>query len=119
MPHLTIEYTQNLSGFPADQVLAEINLALSSHPDIGGEVGLRSRCIALEHFAAGTIREHRAFVHAKLQLLSGRSHASKKEMTERIARVLRHATPRPAGMHIQLSIDVVDMDRDSYLRESW
>lgn len=117
MPHLTVEYTRNLPEFPADQVLAELNLALSSHAELGDEEGLKSRCTMLEHFAVGTAREHRAFVHAELRLLSGRSPETKKELAERIARVLRHATPRPAQLSVQLSIEVLDMDRDSYHKE--
>lgn len=117
MPHLNIEYSSNLPHFPADQVLAEINLALSSHPEMGDESYLKSRCIALEHFAVGTAREHRAFVHVELRLLSGRSPEAKKDLAERIARVLRHAAPRPDGMSVQLSIEVTDMDRGSYHKE--
>lgn len=119
MPHLTVEYTKNLPDFPAAHVLAELNLALSSSAAIVDEAGLKSRCIPLEHFAIGTAREHRAFVHAELRLLSGRDMETKKDLAERIARVLRHATPRPEGMQVQMSIEVVDMDRESYVREDW
>ena len=39
------------------------------------------------------------------------------ELAERIAAVLRRRTPQPEGMLVQLSVEIVDMDRPSYVKE--
>ena len=56
-------------------------------------------------------------MHAQLRMLSGRSPEAKKDLTERIAVVLRRLTPRPAGVLVQLSVELVDMDRPSSVNE--
>ena len=58
-----------------------------------------------------------AFVHAQLRLLSGRDAETKRDLTGRIADVLRRHAPRPAGVLVQLSVEIVDMDRPSYVKE--
>ena len=35
----------------------------------------------------------------------------------RIAAVLRERTPKPQGVMVQLSVEIVDMDRPSYVKE--
>ncbi len=71
MPHLTVEYSHNLSGFPETQLLAELNAAVTSSPEIADEADLKSRVLRVQQFAVGTAPDQRAFVHAQLRLLSG------------------------------------------------
>ena len=117
MPHLTIEYSRNLTGFPEAQVLTELNQAVTSSPEIADEADLKSRCVVLDRYAIGTAPAQRAFVHAQLRLLSGRTPEAKKDLSERIATVLRRLTPCPTGVLVQLSVEIVDMDRPSYIKE--
>lgn len=117
MPHLIVEYSQNLAGFPEAQALAELNQAVTSSPEILDEADLKSRCVRVDTFAIGTAPAQRAFVHAQLRLLSGRSSEAKQDLSGRVAAVLRRLTPRPAGVMVQLSVEIVDMDRGSYVKE--
>ncbi len=118
MPHLIVEYSHHLAGFPAAQALAELNQAVTSSPEIVDEADLKSRAVQVQHCAVGTAPPaRRAFVHAQLRLLSGRSPEAKADLSERIAAVLRQLTPRPEGVLVQLSVEIVDMDRGSYIKE--
>ena len=117
MPHLTVEYSHNLSNFPQAQVLSELNAAVTSSPEIADEADLKSRVRQVQQFAVGTAPDQRAFVHAQLRLLAGRSPEAKADLTERIAAVLRQRMPRPEGVLVQLSVQIVDMDRGSYIKE--
>lgn len=117
MPHLTVEYSANLSGYPEAETLAELNAAVCSHREVADEADLKSRILRVERYEIGTAPAQRAFVHAQLRLLSGRTPEAKKELTERIAQVLRARTPRPEGVLVQLSVEIVDMDRPSYVKE--
>ena len=56
-------------------------------------------------------------MHAQLRLLSGRTPDAKKDLSERVAAVLRRLTPKPEGVMVQLSVEIVDMDRPSYVKE--
>jgi 5-carboxymethyl-2-hydroxymuconate isomerase len=117
MPHLIVEYSHNLAGFPEAQVLTELNQAATASPEIADEADLKTRFTVAHSFAIGTAAEPRAFVHAQLRMLSGRTPEAKLDLSERIASVLRRLTPRPAGVQVQLSVEVVDMDRGSYAKE--
>ncbi|WP_027995165.1 5-carboxymethyl-2-hydroxymuconate Delta-isomerase [Simplicispira psychrophila] len=117
MPHLIVEYSQNLPAFPEAQALIELNEAITTHPEIPSEIELKSRFVLVDSFAIGTLPAQRAFVHAQLRLLSGRTPEAKKDLSERIAEVLRRLTPKPAEVLVQLSVEIVDMDRASYVKE--
>ncbi|MBS0392225.1 MAG: 5-carboxymethyl-2-hydroxymuconate Delta-isomerase [Proteobacteria bacterium] len=117
MPHLTIEYSSNLPAYPEAQALAELNAAVCASPEVLDEADLKSRFVRHASFHVGTVPAGRAFVHAQLRLLSGRSPEAKQDLAHRVAEVLRRLTPRPAGVMVQLSVEIVDMDRPSYIKE--
>ena len=117
MPHLIVEYSSNLPAYPEAQALAELNAAVCASPEVLDEADLKSRFVRNASFHVGTVASGRGFVHAQLRLLSGRTPEVKKELSERIAEVLRAHTPRPQGVMVQLSVEVVDMDRGSYAKE--
>ena len=117
MPHLTVEYSANLHHYPEAETLTALNATLCTHAEIQDEAELKTRFIVADSFEIGTAPANRAFVHAQLRLLSGRTPEAKKELSERIAAVLRERTPKPQGVLVQLSVEVVDMDRGSYAKE--
>jgi 5-carboxymethyl-2-hydroxymuconate isomerase len=117
MPHLIVEYSQNLAGFPEAQALTDLNQAITSSPEVLDEADLKSRFVLVDSFEIGTAPANRAFVHAQLRLLSGRTPEAKKDLSGRVAEVLRRLSPRPAGVMVQLSVEIVDMDRGSYVKE--
>ncbi|MEG0920155.1 MAG: 5-carboxymethyl-2-hydroxymuconate Delta-isomerase [Comamonas sp.] len=118
MPHLIVEFSDNLTGFPAKQILAELNTAVIASGQVQDETDLKSRTVRTSQFVIGANREaSRGFVHAELRLLAGRTPEIKRDLSDRIAAVLRELTPKPEGMLVQLSVDIVDMDRSAYTKE--
>ena len=95
MPHLVIETTANLGTYPKAQALKELAASLTAHPQIPVEADLKIRFVDVTDFVMGTAPEPRGFVHAELRLLSGRT---------------------PAGVSVQLSVEVRDMDRAPYAK---
>lgn len=117
MPHLTLEYSQNLAPFPEAEVLHAVNATLCAHPEVAQESDLKTRTVPVASFAIGTQPERRAFVHAQLRLLSGRTPEAKQALSALVLQALRPLVPRPDGVAVQLSVEVVDMDRASYQKE--
>lgn len=118
MPHLHIEYTDNLNGLNERELMREINAVVCSHPTVPDEADVKAR-IARLHMSnvyIGTQPENRGFVHVQLQLMAGRSTEAKKQMSDGIAEVLRHLVPQPANVMVQLSVDVADMDKGTYFK---
>lgn len=117
MPHLIVEYSSNLAPFPEREALADLNTAVCASPEVQVEADLKTRFVSHTSFCVGTASDPRGFVHAQLRLLSGRSEQAKQDLAERIAKALRRHTPRPQGMLVQMSVEIVDMDRPSYVKE--
>lgn len=117
MPHLIVEYSSNLPDFPEREALAALNAAVCASPEVADEADLKTRIRRVDSYEIGTAPAQRAFVHGQLRLLSGRTPQAKNDLAGRVASVLRRCTPRPDGVLVQLSVEIVDMDRPSYLKE--
>lgn len=117
MPHLIVEYSGNLPHYPEAEALTALNASLCAHPQVLDELDLKTRFVVADSFEIGTAPAQRAFVHAQLRVLSGRTPEAKKELSDLIAGVLRELTPKPQGVLVQLSVEIVDMDRGSYAKE--
>ena len=115
MPHLTLEYSSNLDTLDAAGLLSELNAALAGAGQFE-EVDIKSRAYRVDCFAIGTATEGRAFVHAKLALLSGRAPAVKADLSQCMLRVLQRACPAVGGVETQLCAEILDIDRDSYAK---
>ena len=116
MPHLTLEYTSNLSDLDPKQVLVALNHALVASGQFE-EFDIKSRALPLDTYLVGTTDERRAFVHAKLALLSGRSAQTKNELSGAMLQVLRVACKGRGGCSVQLCAEIIDIDRASYAKD--
>ncbi|QXZ09557.1 5-carboxymethyl-2-hydroxymuconate isomerase [Comamonas sp. Y33R10-2] len=118
MPHLHIEYTNNLTGLNERELMREINAVVCAHPTVPDEADVKSRIARLDmdKVYIGNQPEGRGFVHVELKLMAGRSTEAKKQMSDGMAEVLRRLVPQPAGVVVQLSVDVVDMDKGTYFK---
>ena len=113
MPHLTLEFTNNLSGFDAQKALLHMNKAIfqSGHFD---EADIKSRAIPIDCFVIGTSPENRAFVHAKLAVLSNRPPAVRQALSTMLLKELSDLLPEyPGASCSDLRRDIGD--RTGYL----
>ena len=114
MPHLHLEYTANLTQLDADKALLRLNHALVASGQFGAEFDIKSRSFKVESFRVGTAMTARGFVAVRLALLSGRSAQVKKQLSESLLAVVQELGPWPEGVQVQLSVELLDIDRDSY-----
>ncbi|WP_428827640.1 5-carboxymethyl-2-hydroxymuconate Delta-isomerase [Azonexus sp. IMCC34842] len=115
MPHLTLEYSRNLSNFNPMRALLALNTAmfdsgLFSEPDI------KSRAIALETFLVGISPTPRGFAHVRIALLAGRSDEERKELADAVLASLGATIDRHNRAEIQLSVETTELDRASYAK---
>ena len=61
-----------------------------------------------------TAMNERAFVAVRLALLSGRSPEIKKQLSQNLLAVLQDLCEWPVGVEVQLSVELLDIDRESY-----
>ena len=113
MPFLTLEYSANLTNLDAPALLLHLNESLvTSAPT--EEMAIKSRASRFDVFQVGTTAEPRAFLHVKLSLLSGRTPEVKRGIAEGLMAVLQAAGPWPAGMLVQMAVELTDIDRAAF-----
>ncbi|CAI8775215.1 5-carboxymethyl-2-hydroxymuconate isomerase [Pseudomonas marginalis] len=114
MPHLHLEYTANLTNLAVEKTLLRLNNVLMASGQFGSEFDIKSRAVKLESFQVGTSLNPRAFIAVKLSLLSGRSPQVKQQLSQSLLAALQDLGDWPTDLQVQLSVQLVDMDRDSY-----
>lgn len=115
MPHLTVEYTNNLPTFDAGDVLLALNGVLASCGHFE-DIDIKSRAIRLDIHLVGRGQPSHGFVHAKLAILSGRSEDTKRALSEALLRTLQDASQWPADTAVQLCVEVQEIERASYAK---
>ena len=116
MPHMTVEYTNNLQGIDEVALMAALTNAVCDHPTVADEADVKTRIAALSNYQIGRNNAGRAFAHVELRLMAGRTPEVKKELSDRLAAVLKSGIPAQSGLDVQLSVDIVDMDKPSYFK---
>lgn len=117
MPHIHVEYTRNIANFDAKGVLGALN-QVCLDTGLFGEADIKSRAVGLDDFQVGVKPELRGFVHVRVALLSGRSTEQKKGLSDGVLTMLMDRVKAGAGMEVQFSVEVVDMDRACYAKEN-
>ena len=117
MPHITLEYTDNIDQ-PIEfrDLFAELHQVLSSVAGISiANCKSRARCLDTYHIGEG--KAGNAFVHLEVRLLEGRSAELKREIGERGLEVLKkHFARSLSDRHLQITLEVRDMQRQAYFK---
>ncbi|WP_248749665.1 5-carboxymethyl-2-hydroxymuconate Delta-isomerase [Pseudomonas sp. MWU15-20650] len=114
MPHLHLEYTANLTDLAVEKTLLRLNNVLMASGQFGSEFDIKSRAVKVERFLVGTSLSPRGFIAVTLSLLSGRSPQVKKQLSESLLAALQDLGEWPADLQVQLSVELLDIDRDAY-----
>ncbi|HEX9923929.1 MAG TPA: hypothetical protein VGD99_14830 [Anaerolineae bacterium] len=108
MPHLTLEYTDNIS-FDVQPLLARLHDALVATGAVNMK-GLKSRAIRHTEYRIADGHEGYAFVHLNILLKEGRPFETQQEVAKRAMAVLEDTF----GHHFEqgyfsLSLDIKEM----------
>ena len=117
MPHLTLEYTENVSQeIRPSELLPELYelLAREAGIDIGN---CKSRAICRDEYHIGRGETRQAFVHLEIRVLEGRPPEVKRAIGKRSLAVLdEHLGQSAAELNVQLTVEIVDMQRAGYFK---
>jgi 5-carboxymethyl-2-hydroxymuconate isomerase len=112
MPHLIIEFTHGQASEAQVERLLDAVHRAAADCGLFDERHIRVRAIPLPFYCVAGRREH--FIHAQLRLHAGREVAQRRALSEAVLAVLR-AQGWPARV---ITVEVVEMERDSYARYS-
>jgi len=117
MPHLTLEYTSNLSGTPPTP-----ELLLTAHGILHAVAGInpgncKSRWREVGEWAVGFGDEPSAFVHLQIRFLEGRPLEVQQAVGEGILDLLKdHFLPGPPGLDVQITVDIQEIRKATYFK---
>jgi 5-carboxymethyl-2-hydroxymuconate isomerase len=116
MPHLTLEYTDNLD-FEVQPLLARLHEEVVATGAINLK-GIKSRAIRHTQYRIAEGDPQYAFVHVGLLIREGRPIETQKEATRRVMAVLKETFgSRFEKEHLSLSVDLKEMREGIALTE--
>jgi len=108
MPHLTLEYTDNLS-FDVQPLLARLHTEVVATGAINLK-GIKSRAVRHTEYRIADGNPDYAFVHVNLLIREGRSIEIQQEAARRVMAVLKDAFGhRFEKGYLSLSVDIKEM----------
>jgi 5-carboxymethyl-2-hydroxymuconate isomerase len=108
MPHLTLEYTDNLE-FDTQPLLARLHSELVATGAVNLK-GLKSRIVRHSEYRMADGNPEYAFVHVNLLIREGRPLEIQKDMSQRILDVLKETFgERFDNSYLSLSVDIKEM----------
>lgn len=113
MPHIRLEYTNNLGNIDFQKIFSEIHSILATITDVET---CKSRAIPLTNYYIGKDNNNHAFIHVELKLLAGRSLAIKQQIGEQIMAVLKKNLKIPSNLNLQVTLEICDIDNLTYLK---
>lgn len=115
MPHLHIEYSDNIQNLETKPMLLGIHQALCDAKYITEPRDLKSRAICQQNYVIGLdLNTNQAYVHAKVSLLSGRSPELKQAISQCVLKVMQQYVQPQQGLEIQLCVEIVEMPKSCY-----
>lgn len=117
MPHIVIEYSDNLPEAPDFRALfAELHGALVGLGDVKLN-DIKSRAIKLSDWYVGDGAASHAFVHVKLHLINRRTVEFKRRAVAAMQTVVAaHFARALAERQCQLCFETVDIDGETYAK---
>jgi 5-carboxymethyl-2-hydroxymuconate isomerase len=108
MPHLTLEYTDNLD-FDVQPLLARLHEELVATGAVNLK-GIKSRAVRLTDYRIADGDPAYAFVHVSLLIREGRSVEVQQEAARRVMNVLKESFgQRFESGYLSLSVDIKEM----------
>jgi len=108
MPHLTLEYSDNLS-FEVQPLLKRLHTELVATGAINLK-GLKSRAVGHSQYRIADGDPDYAFVHVNLLIREGRPVEVQKDAAQRVMAVLKETFgERFENSHLSLSVDIKEM----------
>ena len=117
MPHLTLEYSDNLPApVDFDALFARLHEALV---EIGSFrlADLKSRAVPRPCFRVGAGSPESVFVHLTVAIFAGRPPAQQQEIGERLLTLLQAAfEPAWSGRPCDFTVELREMRREGYFK---
>ena len=117
MPHIHLEYTDNIEQLETKPLLVALNKALIQGGYAQSGLDIKSRAICHTDYVIGEDEQNQAYIHLKLSLLTGRSVELRQEISACLLKVLENSLPKQNKVTVQLCVEVLEMQREIYSKK--
>lgn len=114
MPHIHLEYSDNLKDFHSQPVLLGLNQALFATGHVNVATDIKSRAICQNDYLIGLGESNQAYVHVKVSLLSGRDLNTKTDISNQLLLALQQLLPKQTHLTVQLCVEILEMEKACY-----
>jgi 5-carboxymethyl-2-hydroxymuconate isomerase len=118
VPHLTLEYTRNLTEkAPPPDLFLQVHRLLASAAGIRAG-NCKSRWLETENWVVGDGEGESAFVHLSIRFLEGRPLETRQDVGAGALEILRsHFLPAPKGVDLQITVEVREIQEALYFKD--
>ena len=121
MPHIIVEYSSDIQKSSIEQIQKQIQKIISSIKDGNFDFDhCKTRSISYDdYFLGGLESKDSSFVHVTIKILAGRSVEIKQQIGSQTIDFLKDFIENEESLQTfqtDLSVDVVEMDRDTYIK---
>lgn len=113
MPHIVVEYSENLSKINIPVLLADLHDALAAQETVK-KAKIKTRAIPIKDVTVGEREDLDEMVHIVLKLLEGRPDELRKAMAETLFGIACGAV-KAVYTNCAVTVEVVEMDPVTYI----
>ena len=112
MPHLIIEFSEQVESMVSPQLMVEQIRTAAMASGLFNEQAIKVRAMGYQHFRNGV--DDNDFIHVTARILSGRTLEQRQSLSEILLKTLQNMSLP----ELSLSVEVVEMERESYLKST-
>lgn len=114
MPHIIIEYSNNLTDLNVHDLIHDCHHAMDGHHNVTND-RVKTRAIKLDDFFVGVYRGKGQMIHITLKLMTGRSIEARHELAKMLYDEAKKHLPAAKYPNAALTVEVVELDRATYI----
>ncbi len=113
MPHLVVEYSDNLKDLDVRVLLQDMHRALDGQYNIASN-RIKARAIRLADYIVGDQGRDAAMIHITFKLMQGRSIEAQKELSSLLQQIARTHVPADQYPNSAVTVEVVELVTSTY-----
>jgi 5-carboxymethyl-2-hydroxymuconate isomerase len=117
MPHIHLEYSDNIENLETKPILLALNKALVEGAYVGSANDIKSRAIRQQDYVIGLRDDSQAYVHAKVSLLTGRSVELQQAISQLLLTTLEQHLPQQSQVKLQICVEILEMQKTTYSKK--
>jgi 5-carboxymethyl-2-hydroxymuconate isomerase len=111
MPHLILEYSDNIGSLNSTAFLQQAHQLLAKELPTH-LASCKSRCIVHQNFYVGDGHQHNAFAHLTIKVLAGRTDEKKNYIGNELLKLMSDFfQKRTSELRLGLSVEMLDLDK--------